>query len=82
MPSAWTAKTLWGSLSASNKALNYKQGHTFQSLDGKTYMELGTGVDNILKVFRIDFVWRVLPSTLQKPADRSFGVFGSFRVSF
>jgi hypothetical protein len=78
----WTAKTLWGSLSASNKALNYKQGHTFQSLDGKTYMELGTGVDNILKVFRIDFVWRVLPSTLQKPADRSFGVFGSFRVSF
>lgn len=78
----WTAKTLWGSLSSSNKALNYKQGHTFQSLDGKTYLELGTGVDNILKVFRIDFVWRVLPSTLQKPADRSFGVFGSFRVSF
>ena len=78
----WTAKTLWGSLSSSNKALNYKQGHTFQSLDGKTYLELGTGVDNILKVFRIDFVWRVLPSTLPKTGDRSFGVFGSFRVSF
>lgn len=78
----WTAKTLWGSLSASNKALNYKQGHNFQSLDGKTYLELGTGVDNILKVFRIDFVWRVAPSSVPRAGDKSFGIFGSFRVSF
>ena len=78
----WTAKSLWGSLSAANKALNFKQGHTFQSLDGKTYLELGTGIDNILKVFRIDFVWRVLPSTLKKDDDKTFGIFGSFRVAF
>lgn len=78
----WTAKTLWGSLSSANKALNYKQGHTFQSLDGKTYLELGTGVDNILKVFRLDFVWRVAPSSLPREGDKSFGIFGSFRVSF
>ena len=78
----WTAKTLWGSLSVANKALNFKQGHNFLSLDGKTYLELGTGIDNILKVFRIDFVWRVSPSSLNKEGDKTFGIFGSFRVSF
>jgi len=78
----WTAKTLWGSLSNSNKSLNFKQGHNFQSLDGKTYLELGTGVENIFKIFRIDFVWRVLPSTLPRQGDKSFGIFGSFKVTF
>jgi hypothetical protein len=78
----WTAKALWGSLSDANKFFNFKQGHSFQTLDGKTYLELGTGVDNILKVLRIDFIWRVLPSTLHKEGDKTFGVFGSFRLSF
>lgn len=78
----WTAKTLWGSLSPANKSLNYKQGYTFQSLDGKTYLELGTGVENILHVFRIDFIWRVFPSTLNKIGDKTFGIFGSFKLGF
>jgi hypothetical protein len=78
----WTAKTLWGSLSPANKALNFKQGHNFQTLDGKTYLEIGTGIDNIFRVFRIDFVWRVLPSSLTRVNDNNFGVFGSFRVAF
>jgi Family of unknown function (DUF5686)/CarboxypepD_reg-like domain len=78
----WTAKTLWGGLSPANRALNFKAGNSFQSLDGKTYLELGTGVDNILHVFRLDFVWRVLPSTLPKEGDKTFGVFGSFRLTF
>jgi Family of unknown function (DUF5686)/CarboxypepD_reg-like domain len=78
----WTAKALWGSLSAGNKALNFKQGHTFQTLDGKTYLELGTGIDNIFHLFRIDFIWRVLPSTLPKKNDKTFGIFGSFRLAF
>lgn len=78
----WTAKTLWGGLSASNKAFNFKEGHSFQTLDGRTYLELGTGVDNIFKVFRVDFIWRVLPSTLPKEGDKAFGVFGSFRLVF
>ena len=78
----WTAKALWGSLSDANKELNFKQGHSFQTLDGRTYLELGTGVDNIFKVFRIDFIWRVLPSTLPKVGDKTFGVFGSFRLVF
>jgi hypothetical protein len=78
----WTAKGLWGSLSPANRALNFKTGHNFQTLSGRTYLELGTGVDNIFKVLRIDFVWRVLPATLPKVGDRAFGIFGSFRLVF
>lgn len=75
----YTVKTLWGSLSPENKALNFLSGSGFQTLDGRTYMEIGTGIDNILRVIRIDFIWRVMPSPL--PKDK-FGVFGSFRLSF
>ena len=78
----WTAKALWGSLSDANIALNFKEGSNFQTLNGRTYLELGTGVDNILHIFRVDFIWRVLPATLDKKGDLPFGVFGSFRLSF
>lgn len=78
----WTAKALWASLSKTNKAFNFKPGNNFQTLDGKPYLEMGTGIDNILRVFRVDLVWRVLPmKLLESTADR-FGVFGSFRLSF
>lgn len=78
----WTLKTLWGSLSQANKNYNFKEGNTFQTLDGKTYMEIGTGVDNILHVFRVDFIWRVLPERLPNNTTKKFGVFGSFRLTF
>jgi hypothetical protein len=78
----WTAKMMTGKLSDANKALNYKQGNTFQTLDGKTYMELGTGIDNIIRILRIDFIWRVLPTPLPPERVRRFGIFGSLRVSF
>ncbi len=82
----WTAKGLWGSLSDANKqynsSLDYPFTKQFNSLDGKTYMELGTGVDNILKVFRLDFVWRVLPRPLPPEKVKRFGIFFSFRLVF
>ncbi|MGC4037344.1 MAG: DUF5686 family protein [Chitinophagaceae bacterium] len=78
----WTAKALWGSLSDANYQFNFKQGNNFQTLNGKTYLELGTGIDNILKVFRVDFVWRLLPRPLPAETSRKFGIFGSFRLSF
>ncbi|MFI5187643.1 MAG: carboxypeptidase-like regulatory domain-containing protein, partial [Chitinophagales bacterium] len=78
----WTAKVLWGSLSKENVALNFLSGTNFQTLNGHTYMELGTGIDNILHVFRIDFIWRVLPATLSKKGDHPFGIFGSFNINF
>lgn len=78
----YTIKTLWGRLSDANKALNFKSGYNFQTLDDRTYLELGTGIDNILKVLRLDFIWRVLPTPLPSKASKRFGVFGSFRLSF
>ena len=78
----YTIKTLWGSLSESNKTLNFKPGYEFQTLNGRTYLELGTGIDNILKVLRVDFVWRVLPTPLPKERAKRFGIFGSFRLTF
>lgn len=80
----YTAKSLWGTLSQANRQLNMPAGseYRFESLDGRTYLELGTGVDNIFRLFRIDLVWRVLPSPLPPEGSRRFGVFGSFRVGF
>ena len=78
----WTAKGLWGSLSPQNKQLNFVGDFPFQSLDGRTYLELGTGVDNIFKVLRVDFIWRALPESVIKTNSKRFGVFGSFRLAF
>lgn len=80
----WTAKALWGSLSDENKALNNPSTspYQFQSLDGKTYLEVGTGVDNIFKVFRVDFVWRLSPRPLPVEKSKRFGAFFSFRLAF
>jgi hypothetical protein len=78
----WSAKTLWGSLSNENTRLNFVGTNAFQRLNGKTYMELGTGVDNILKLIRVDFIWRVLPKPLPKDLQKNFGIFLSFRLSF
>jgi hypothetical protein len=78
----WSAKGVWGNLSEENKKLNFVGTNSFQSLNNKTYIELGTGVDNILKVLRLDFVWRVSPQPLPKEQNKRFGIFGSFRVAF
>jgi hypothetical protein len=78
----YTLKGLWGSLSEANRQYNDKPGYTFQSLNGNTYLELGTGVDNIFKVFRMDFVWRLAPRPLPIEKNKSFGAFFSFRLAF
>jgi hypothetical protein len=78
----WTAKALWGSLSDANKLYNTSTNYTFQTLNGKTYLELGTGVDNIFKFFRLDFIWRVSPKPAPAGSAPDFGIFGSFRIDF
>ena len=78
----WAVKGLVGSLSDENRKLNFVGIQSFQTLNNKMYMEVGTGVDNILKVLRFDFIWRVLPQPLPKEKIRRFGVFGSFRLAF
>jgi hypothetical protein len=89
----WNLKAVWGDLSAANKALNCiaYSGYAMQSLNGKPYLELGTGLDNIFRYFRLDLIWRISPTASvpvqgpnpysQKPAAQ-FGIFGSFQMQF
>ena len=77
----WTAKALIGSLSNENIAINNKTG-TFKTLNGKSYIELGTGIDNILKVLRLDFIWRLAPDPSYAGSRSKFGIFGSFQFQF
>lgn len=78
----WTARGVIGNLSQANQQLNFVGSFPFKNLDNKMYLEVGTGIDNILQFFRVDVVWRVLsPSPSTETVDR-FGVFGSFHFSF
>ena len=84
----WNVKTLWGSLSSENNANNYvldasnNKVPAFKSLNNRTYVELGTGIDNIFKLLRLDFVWRVSPTPIYAGKRNQFGVFGSFQLQF
>ena len=83
----WNVKTVWGSISSANKFLNDRiidtatNTHAFKYLNGGNYTEIGTGIDNIFKVFRLDFVWRFNPAG-DLPRTSRFGIFGSFQLQF
>jgi hypothetical protein len=79
----WNMKGIYGGLSKPNQQLNLNKGYAFQTLQGLPYVELGTGVENIFRMLRIDFVWRVMPTTKQyESPDRRFGIFGSLKFAF
>ncbi len=78
----WNIKSVMGSLSPPNRHFNRMENTTYgmRSLNGKYYIELGTGIDNIFRFFRVDMVWRFAPGTVA--GVQNFGVFGSFRLQF
>ena len=90
----WNFKAVVGDLSDSSRAINrieYYNEYRLRSLRGGFYTELGTGFENIFKLFRIDFVWRSAPlrnipqglnPNLFKSNTNDFGIFGSVRFQF
>ena len=86
----WNVKTVWGDLSRDNRLFNRLEfgNYRLKILRGKPYTEIGTGIDNIFRFFRIDLVWRIDPNFIVPPAStlandvKYFGVFGSFRLKF
>lgn len=56
---------IWGSLSDKNNPANNPEIFQFpadalcQSMGNKPYMEAGVGLDNILTILRVDYVWRI-----------------------
>ena len=81
----WNIKTVWGSINTENRTLNNRKindsTYAFKYLNGGNYAEIGTGIDNIFKVFRLDFVWRFNPDA-SLPRSSRFGIFGSFQFQF
>ncbi|MEO6832841.1 MAG: DUF5686 family protein [Chitinophagaceae bacterium] len=81
----WTAKGIIGTLSDANKQLNMlpPPNYRFKTLENSPYIEVGTGVENILQLFRIDFIWRVTPQPLpNETRSKYFGIFGSVKFKF
>lgn len=82
----WNVKTVWGDVNPQNKMLNRSEysDYYLKTLRSRFYTEVGTGVDNIFKFFRVDLVWRLAPDPLRPPPTpiMKFGVFGSFRLQF
>ncbi len=77
----WEVKGIIGDLSDANYKLNFVSNYPFQTLNNKMYLEVGTGIDNILKFFSVDFIWRVLPQPLPDERSQRFGVFFGFKFS-
>jgi hypothetical protein len=77
----WEARGVVGDVSNANYQLNFVPGSQFQSLNNKMYLEVGTGIDNILKFFSVDFLWRVLPTPLPALRSQRFGIFFGFSIS-
>lgn len=80
-----TANILYGGLSQKNRSLIAATSPSGEASEPpgnmvmrKPYVELGYGVENIFKFFRIDFIHRL--SYLDNPDIRKFGVFVSFQV--
>ncbi|HEX6224184.1 MAG TPA: DUF5686 family protein [Chryseolinea sp.] len=81
-----TANVLYGSMREANKeviapeTLDGEPTLEFQSFEkNRPYVELGYGVENIFKFFRVDFVHRL--SYLGNPDIRTFAVLFSFQFS-
>jgi hypothetical protein len=75
-------KGVFGTLS--DKNVNYSQfPDNLRSFASKPYWEAGTGIENILKIFRIDAIWRLSHLNDEKnPNVSKFGIFLSMNFSF
>lgn len=74
-----TAKGLWGSVNNRNRnTLIFPT--TLNALGVEPYVELSAGIENIFKVFRVDFLYR---ATYQNPkASNNIGVKAGFQLTF
>jgi hypothetical protein len=83
-----TANVLYGGMSTANKDIFVEEAATdatnkfkvgFLDYD-KPYVELGYGVENIFRFFRVDFIHRLYDNP-NNPTARKFGVFFSFQFT-
>lgn len=82
-----SVNAVWGGLRASNKALLAQQTADGQPVEGfselsfqKPYVEVGYGIDNIFRFFRVDFFHRL--TYLDNPQAKPFGIKFSAEIKF
>jgi hypothetical protein len=74
------ARLLWGSYSNKNKnLLDAGAGFDFHTPSKYPYIEAGFGFENIVKVLRVDFIWRC---TYRTPGGTNFSPKLAFSVAF
>ncbi len=74
-----TGKALWGSVNDRNRSTLIFPS-TLHALGTDPYIELTAGIENIFKVFRVDFLYR---ATYQNPkASNNIGVKAGFQLTF
>lgn len=69
---------VYGSMSQKN--LDLMVNPEFNSLSKKPYLEAQFGIENILKIIRVDFIYRL--SYLQDKDAPRFGIRGSLQLTF
>jgi hypothetical protein len=70
---------VYGTLSQENRDIMVNS-DDIGSLDSKPYVEAGFGIENILKILRFDFMYRL--SYLDNPNIAKFGIRGSLQITF
>ncbi|MEO7990299.1 MAG: DUF5686 family protein, partial [Chryseolinea sp.] len=73
------ARAYWGGISAANNQSIYLFPENLKALN-KGYYEVGFGIENIFKISRIDFTWRLTDT--DGPGVYKFIVKPSFRLAF
>ena len=79
-------KGLWGHLSRRNNPLYNPQLFVFPAdvhtttMTDRPYMEISAGLDNILRVFRVDYVWRL--TYRDNPYAPRWGIRVAFHLAF
>lgn len=81
-----TVKALWGHLSDRNNGSLNDTRSVFMFPEGmssvsKPYVEAGVGIENILRIFRIDAMWRLTHREGRRTRD-NFAINFSFNLSF
>jgi hypothetical protein len=75
-----TGRAFWGRLSENNQQFNRHMSIT--QAYPMPYVEVGGGIENIFKLFRVDAVWRL--THLDKPNSglNRFNIYGSLQLKF
>ncbi|MEG1463760.1 MAG: DUF5686 family protein [Mucinivorans sp.] len=80
----FTFRGVWGALSAKNNPIHNSKLPAFPTqsspIGGEPYMEVGVGLENILNIFRVDYVWRL--TYLDSKSTIRGGVLLSARFKF